>query len=145
MSKENTETAFTYTPEMFISQPVALQEGQTQGNAGVTMGLPVATSERAGNCAGGGYGALGMEVGALVDEKQAAYGDSFGKSGDVLRILYPDGIPPEKIDDALCVTRIVDKLFRIATDRDALGESPYRDIAGYALLGAAGMERRPCE
>lgn len=46
----------------------------------------------------------------------------------------------EQMDDALCVVRILDKLFRIATDRDALGESPYVDIAGYALLGAA---RRP--
>jgi hypothetical protein len=35
----------------------------------------------------------------------------------------------------------LDKLFRIATARDALGESPYRDIAGYGLLGAARAER----
>jgi hypothetical protein len=76
----------------------------------------------------------------LVAEKQAAYGDSFGKSGEVMRILYPEGIAPEQMDDALCVVRMVDKLFRIATDRDALGESPYRDIAGYALLGDARCE-----
>ena len=30
---------------------------------------------------------------------------------------------------------MIDKLFRIATRKDAFGESPYRDIAGYALLG----------
>lgn len=87
------------------------------------------------------YAALGSEIGQLVDEKQKAYGDSFGKSGAVLRILYPDGIPPEKLDDSLTITRIVDKLFRIATDRDALGESPWRDIAGYALLAAKRSER----
>lgn len=75
-----------------------------------------------------------IEVAELVERKQKAYGDSFGKSGDVLRILYPSGIPPEKLDDALVITRIVDKLFRIATDRDALGESPWQDIVGYALL-----------
>lgn len=86
------------------------------------------------------YEEMGRAIGKLVNEKQVAYGDSFGKSGDVLRILYPDGIPPEKIDDALCVTRIVDKLFRVAADRDALGESPYRDIAGYAILGAMKAE-----
>jgi len=83
------------------------------------------------------FAELGREVGRLVAEKQAAYGDSFGKSGEVMRILYPEGIAPEQMDDALCVVRIVDKLFRIATDRDALGESPYRDVAGYALLGDA--------
>jgi len=83
---------------------------------------------------------LGESVGALVDEKQRAYGDSFGKSGQVLRILYPDGIRPEQLDDALAITRITDKLFRIATDRDALGESPWRDIAGYALLATRRVE-----
>lgn len=85
----------------------------------------------------GVYTALGEEIGRLVEQKQAAYGDSFGRSGEVMRILYPQGIAPEQMEDALCVVRILDKLFRVATDRDALGESPYRDIAGYGLLGAA--------
>jgi hypothetical protein len=88
------------------------------------------------------YQELGREVGALVDEKQAAYGDSFGRSGEVMRILYPQGITPEQMDDALAVVRVVDKLFRIATDRDALGESPWRDIAGYGLLGDEQVERQ---
>lgn len=82
------------------------------------------------------YAELGRKIGALVEEKQAAYGDSFGKSGEVMRILYPDGIGVDQYDDALTVVRILDKLFRIATDRDAMGESPYRDIAGYGMLGA---------
>lgn len=86
------------------------------------------------------YVNLAKEIGQLVEDKQAAYGDSFGKSGQVLRILYPNGISLGQVDDALCIVRIVDKLFRIATDRDALGESPYRDIAGYALLGAMRAE-----
>ncbi len=30
--------------------------------------------------------------------------------------------------------RILDKCFRIATHRDALGEDPWQDVAGYALL-----------
>lgn len=88
------------------------------------------------------YSDLGKQIGALVEEKQAAYGDSFGKSGAVLRALYPDGIPPEKLDDALTIVRVVDKLFRIATDRDALGESPWRDIAGYALLATNRVEAK---
>lgn len=86
------------------------------------------------------YEAQGQTIGRLVDQKQAVYGDSFGKSGDMMRILYPHGITPAQIDDALCIVRIIDKLFRIATDRDALGESPYQDIAGYAILGAHRAE-----
>lgn len=88
------------------------------------------------------YEELGREIGALVESKQAAYGDSFGKSGQVMALLYPAGIAPEQMTDALGVVRIIDKLFRIATDRDALGESPYRDIAGYALLGASRCEQK---
>lgn len=39
-------------------------------------------------------------------------------------------------DDMLAVVHNVDKLFRIAHSKHAFGESPYRDIAGYGLLGA---------
>lgn len=88
------------------------------------------------------YQDLGRSIGELVEKKQAAYGDSFGKSGAVMRILYPDGISSEQMDDALTVVRVVDKLFRVATDRDALGESPWRDVAGYSLLAAMRVERR---
>lgn len=87
------------------------------------------------------YQKIGQDIGALVEEKQKAYGDSFGKSQEVLRVLYPEGIPPSALADALTVVRVVDKLFRIATDRDALGESPWRDIAGYALLAVERLER----
>jgi len=80
---------------------------------------------------------LGQEVGALVAEKDAAYGAAFAQTGDFLRLLYPNGIAPEAYGDALCLVRIWDKCKRIATQKTALGESPYRDIAGYGLLGLA--------
>lgn len=83
------------------------------------------------------YEQIGADLGRLVEDKQAAYGNSYGRSGDVMRLLYPDGIRPEQMDDALAVVRVVDKLFRIATSKDAFGESPWRDIAGYGLLGVA--------
>lgn len=75
-----------------------------------------------------------LDIADLVIEKQFAYGNSFEKSGEVMRILYPNGIKPEQMDDALTIVRILDKLFRVAHKKDAFGESPYRDIMGYALL-----------
>ena len=63
---------------------------------------------------------IAQQIGELVERKNAAYGSSFEKSGPALRLLFPAG----------------------ATDRDALGESPYRDIAGYGILGAALHESR---
>lgn len=82
------------------------------------------------------------EIGRLVAEKQKAYGDSFGKSGALLKILYPDGIALDQYDDVLTIARIVDKLFRIATDKDAMGESPWRDINGYSLLAYIRDQKR---
>lgn len=80
------------------------------------------------------YFEAAMDVAEVVKEKQLTYGDSFGQSGRVLEILYPDGIPVDKLNDALTITRIVDKLFRIANQKEAFDESPYKDICGYCLL-----------
>ena len=77
---------------------------------------------------------LGKEVGQLVEEKQKQYGDSFARAEVILRILYPEGISTKSYRDALAITRVLDKLSRIATDNDPAGENPWRDIAGYALL-----------
>ena len=80
------------------------------------------------------YVRLGKAVGELITEKQQAYGDSFHKSGEVLKILYPRGVKPEDYTDLLAITRVLDKLFRIATDPTYGAESPWRDICGYAML-----------
>lgn len=77
---------------------------------------------------------LGHEIGLLLREKNAAYGNSFEESEKVLKVLFPDGVPVEKYQDFLTITRIIDKLFRIATDKNAFSEDPWRDIAGYAIL-----------
>ena len=87
---------------------------------------------------------IGQQVGQLVDEKNAAYGSSFAECHKILSVLYPNGITPEQYTDALAIIRVIDKLFRIATNKDAFGETPWADIAGYAILGIAnaGTENR---
>ena len=72
-------------------------------------------------------------VETLID-KNNSYGNAFHTSGVVLELLYPYGIKPEQYQDALFLVRIWDKMKRIATDKDAFGESPYKDIAGYSIL-----------
>lgn len=78
---------------------------------------------------------LGAELIQTVDRSNAAYGDSTERSAKILAILYPNGVQPEQMHDARCAISIIDKLARIATDKDAFGESAFLDIAGYALLG----------
>lgn len=74
-------------------------------------------------------------IGKLVAEKNVAYGSSFAEAHKILQILYPNGISTEQFTDALAIIRVIDKLFRIATKKDAFGESPWQDIAGYGILG----------
>ena len=88
------------------------------------------------------YTNIGTKIGTLVAKKNAAYGDSFSRAQDILKVLYPDGIQPEQYTDMLAIIRVIDKLFRLATDKDAFGESPWNDIAGYALLGIANAEKQ---
>jgi hypothetical protein len=86
---------------------------------------------------------IATDLGNLVAERNAAYGNAFAKCSDFLRLLYPDGIRPDEYGDALLLVRIFDKQMRIATDKDAFGESPYRDIAGYGILGVSKDEPLP--
>ena len=81
------------------------------------------------------FSEIGEQVGKLVHDKQLAYGDSFGRSGECLRQMFPEGIKPSQYDDLLTIARILDKLFRLANDPSAFDENPYKDIVGYALLG----------
>ena len=87
------------------------------------------------------YETIGNEIGKLVQEKNEAYGDSFGQACKILEVLYPNGIQPAQYRDALAITRVIDKLFRLANKKDAFGESPWRDICGYAILGVANDEK----
>ena len=86
------------------------------------------------------YVKIANSIGSLTAEKNAAYGDSFGQACDVLKVLYPNGVQADQYKDMLAVVRVIDKLFRIANKKDAFGESPWRDICGYALLGIANDE-----
>jgi len=88
------------------------------------------------------YKQIGEEIGNLVDEKNAVYGSSFAECHKILSVLYPNGIQPEQYTDALAIIRVIDKLFRIANKKDAFGESPWKDIAGYAILGIANDDSK---
>ncbi len=87
-----------------------------------------------------------LQIAHVVTEKNKIYGDSAGKSSEILRVLYPDGVAPEQYDQLLLVVRVLDKISRVA-QRGRPGvpsdpESPWADIAGYALLALEQEERR---
>lgn len=84
------------------------------------------------------YEEIGRTIGAIVDEKNKAYGNSFHHAGEVLKIIYPNGVRPDQYQKLLYTVRILDKLFRLATQPDAFGENPAQDIGGYSILMCKG-------
>lgn len=81
------------------------------------------------------YEQVAEQIGSLVAQKNTAYGSSFAQAHRILQVLYPNGIAVEQYTDALAIIRVIDKLFRLANAKQAFGESPWQDIAGYAILG----------
>ena len=74
------------------------------------------------------------ELGELLTEKNQAYGNAFEKTTKILELLYPNGISVSQYKDVHVIVRILDKLSRIARDNDPMGEDPFKDISGYAIL-----------
>lgn len=88
---------------------------------------------------------IAIEMGNLVTQKNAAYGDSFARSGEFLKLLYPNGARPDQYNDMLAFARMFDKFSRIATDENAFGEDPARDLVGYSILMVAYHEAQKQE
>jgi len=80
---------------------------------------------------------LAQEIGELTAQKNESYGQTAVYAGEILKVLYPDGVRPEQYNDMLLIARVIDKLGRIANRKDAFGENPWLDIAGYGLVAAA--------
>jgi hypothetical protein len=78
--------------------------------------------------------AIATEIGELVSERNINYGDSFKNSGEILKFLFPNGIPQDKYTVCLALVRILDKIFRLATNPTYNNENCWKDIAGYCIL-----------
>lgn len=133
------EGALTHERARARSLRAQLTDDETAVNA-VT---PVTSAPAEPAPARGDVATIAARIASLVVEKDAAYGRAFDKAAAFFAVLYPDGMKPDQYADALGLVRVFDKMQRIATDRDALGESPWQDIAGYALLALRRMAETP--
>lgn len=84
---------------------------------------------------------IGTSIGELVASKNRAYGDSFAHSGEILKLLFPNGVPVEQYTVVLALVRILDKIFRLATNPTYNSENCWHDIAGYCIL-MSGYEKQ---
>lgn len=81
-------------------------------------------------------------LGALVEEKNAAYGDATRTGVEAMKALYPNGVKPEQYERFGYCLLVWHKLSRLATKPDAFGENPIHDIAGYSVLALAREKKR---
>lgn len=88
------------------------------------------------------YQKIASELGKLLVEKDKAYGRAWLKSSEFLKLIFPNGINPDQYVDMLLIVRIFDKMSRIASSKNAFGENPFKDIAGYGILGASRSEKK---
>ena len=80
---------------------------------------------------------LANDIGKMADAKNESYGNAVvGGTVEILSVLFPNGIPKESYEDLPVLVNIINKMLRISHgNKSDFHESPYRDIAGYALLG----------
>lgn len=81
-------------------------------------------------------------LGALVEEKNVAYGDATRTGAEAMKALYPNGVKPEQYERFGYCLLVWHKLSRLATKPDAFGENPIHDIAGYSVLALAREKER---
>jgi len=77
---------------------------------------------------------IALELSSMLEDKNRKYGDSYAKMAHVLPLFFPNGVPADKLLDAIFILRIVDKLMRIASNQPDEDEDPIKDVAGYAIL-----------
>lgn len=75
-----------------------------------------------------------QEISSLLDNKNQQYGSAYLKVPEIMKILYPEGIPSNQYSNVLTLIRMLDKICRIAHDNGNDPEDPWMDLAGYALL-----------
>lgn len=94
--------------------------------------------------------AVATEIGELLVVKDAAYGSAFEKTKEILKILFPNGLPVEAFDDGLTIQRILDKICRLTVlctnpeenKTEERTEDAWKDIAGYAIKALCEQRRK---
>ena len=89
---------------------------------------------------------VGADLGAFVENKRRVYGNALQKTSAILDILYPNGIPTYQYRFIPVITRLLEKISRLATWSPAAPpdeESPLKDIAGLGLAGFVDDQANP--
>jgi hypothetical protein len=81
---------------------------------------------------------ISLEISQTLEKKNKAYGNSFNKTTEHLKLLFPDGVVDDQYQHLMYIVRILDKIGRIANSSLLPPEEgvldAYKDIQGYTTL-----------
>jgi len=77
------------------------------------------------------------QIGKFISQKNESYGSAYGFVNKILRDLYAEKVEPNQYLDFVMIARVLEKISRISHHKQAFGEDPWKDIAGYALCRIA--------
>ncbi len=74
------------------------------------------------------------EIVSSIQSQNSETGNCFVKTPNVLRALFPNGIPAGREAEAMALGRIIDKMFRIANNSDnTKAGNLWCELSAYAL------------
>ena len=81
---------------------------------------------------------IASETAEILEIKNRAYGNSFNKTTEFLKLLFPDGVVDDQYCHLMYIIRVLDKIGRIANSSLLPPEEgvvdAYKDINGYTTL-----------
>jgi hypothetical protein len=81
---------------------------------------------------------IALETADTLVLKDKAYGSSFNKTAEFLKLLFPDGVVDDQYSHLMYIVRVLDKIGRIANCSLLPPEEgvldAYKDINGYTTL-----------
>jgi hypothetical protein len=154
------KVSYTFDANEMKTPHTKTLEGQVTGlpsflvdDGGLTMTGNVVFHDKPSKQAGK-FEVRAKELGAMVDEKQQAYGNATEQTFKAMKVFLEPyrvnggyKISEDLLAHILLQVRIMDKQSRIFSNptADLMGESPYSDIAGYGLLGSDLQEKNKVE
>jgi len=75
-----------------------------------------------------------FEAGRDIADKASDFADSFTTAPQALRLLYPDGVKPDQLEDTATLIRIWDSMSKIAHCDDQKRDETYKEIFSFAVL-----------
>lgn len=86
---------------------------------------------------------VGEKLVTKVAQKNNDYGSAFEQIEEILKVLYPNGVPVHQYGNMSLLVRMLDKVCRLANEREKFyNEDSWDDLIGYCFVGKVSNLRK---